>query len=106
MIVKSRGALLVQSSYTKDERSVVGTPEATYVAGLKWEWDGFHYVVRETTEQVRTKIGEIFQKWGIGWHARKDEEAKKGYISVYVTKRQFDRVKFDPGVKDANADRG
>lgn len=90
----------MQSNSTKDSKSVMGTPEALYVGGLKWEWNGYQYLVRDTTEAMRTKLGEIFNLWRIGWHADKHEIAKKWYISVIVSKRQFDRVNFTVEVKD------
>ena len=88
----------MQCTYTKDEQTdkpgVMGTPEATYISGLKWTFNGSHYLVRDTTEAIRTKLGEIFNKWRIGWHADKIVTGPKpGYI-VYVSKRQFDRVDF------------
>ena len=89
----------VQSDSTPIEgckRDVNGTEEASYVASLRWQWDGVHFLTDSVPPATRNRLSDIFHLWRIGWHA----SSREGYIVIYVPKRQFDRVCFKPEIKD------
>lgn len=85
------------SGYTKGDEmakvSVQGTPEAAYVKALKWDFDGYHYVCKNLPENVKDKLKEVFDKWGIGYHGDR-YECKPNCTNLFVTAKQFARVEF------------
>lgn len=73
--------------------SVNDSPEAAYVRALKWDFDGYRWVCKAVPESVRDKLKEVFNKWGIGYHADRND-CKGNATNIHVTARQFERVEF------------
>lgn len=73
--------------------NVNNTAEAMYVRALKWDFNGTYFICRGIPESIKEKLKDIFNSWGIG-HDGDRRDCKGNMMNVYVSERQWRRVKF------------